>query len=406
MKRLAWYAALILLTLTALILVWQFRTALLLFALSLATAAAFHPFIDKIQERGLARSWAVALAYLAFVLLVVILLFFLGRPLLNDIRQATDDLTAFYEQIKMEWPVSGSLFQKTLAEQLPESQNLYDSLTGQQGTEVLQAVFGVASNAAQLIGELVVILILSLYWSADSVRFERQWLSLLPVSQRTHVTEIWRDIEAGVGHYVESEAIQSLLAVVVLWLGYQAMGLKYPALLSLIGALSWLIPWLGAVLAITIPLLVGMGSSLSLGILAALFTLSILIVLEFFVQPRFFPHERYSSLLLVLVVTAFALTFGLVGVFLAPPVAVAIQILINYFFQPQAAEPKLQPVEVTAFNEVEMREIAELRTRLLSIHELVAQRPPTPETTSLLDRLDRLFEKTNDYLQMRGISNS
>ena len=45
--KIAWYVALVLITLTGLLLLWQFSTAVVIFLLSLALAAAFRPLDRK-----------------------------------------------------------------------------------------------------------------------------------------------------------------------------------------------------------------------------------------------------------------------------------------------------------------------------------------------------------------------
>src|SRR6185369_9351425 len=108
-------------------------------------------------------------------------------------------------------------------------------------------------------------LILSVYWSTNQVHFERLWLSLLPAEQRKLARNVWRTIELELGAYIRSEIIQSFLAGFLLTIGYWMLGCPYPALLGVFGAIAWLIPLVGAPLAMVLPLLVGLLSSLQLG---------------------------------------------------------------------------------------------------------------------------------------------
>ena len=63
MKRIAWYTMLVLITLSGLLLFWQFRQALVLFLLSLAISSAFHPLIDYFTERKIPRNFALVFSY-------------------------------------------------------------------------------------------------------------------------------------------------------------------------------------------------------------------------------------------------------------------------------------------------------------------------------------------------------
>lgn len=395
MTRIARYAAIILITLSTLIILWQFNVAIVIFLLSLATAAAFRPGIEFFARRGISSNWALILTYSISVVVIGGVIFAISGPFVRDLQQLTDDFTQEYEQIISLWPQGGNAVQKALAEQLPEPQKLYDTLASEEGLNLAQSFLGVAVNFFDLLGKIGIILILSLYWSADRVRFERLWLSLIAVEQRKKARDIWREIETGVGAYIRSEAIQSFLAILLLWLGYWAIGLPYPTVFAISGAIFWLIPWLGVLLAMVPPLIVGTGISTGLGLLAAFYTVLVLIVLEFVVEPRFFSRQKFSSLLIVLLLIALALSFGLIGVIFAPPFAAAIQILFN-----NVVLKRDQQAKSSKAGEIEL-----LENRLAEVRESIAEsEDSTPhEVSSLVDRLDTLIGKTKQHFDSNGI---
>lgn len=402
MRQLIRHTAVVLLTLSFLVILWQLRQAILLFVLSLAVAAAFRPVIDFIVGKKLPRGLALGLAYFLVISVIGLMVFAIGGPLIRDLHQATDSFSMAYQRIITEWPQSPSLFQSTLAEQLPSPERLFEALSGERGMAVAQAIAGVASGFFEFVSSLVIILILSMYWSADRVHFERLWLSLLPVEHRTRAREVWREVEQGVGAYIGSEVVQSLLAGVLLWLGFRLMGMRYPALLAVIGALAWLIPWIGAVIAVIPPLLVGLGISYGVAALAAIYTLITLLIMEVVVEPRFFHRQRYSSLWLVLAVIAFAITFGMTGIILAPPFAAAIQIFFSHYTRSRSL-PAENRGQITV-NEGAIRQLEDLKVRLAEMQASLAVEgtEPAPEKVNLIHRLNHLIEKTGSLLGDRS----
>ena len=100
-----------------------------------------------------------------------------------------------------------------------------------------------------MIGQLLISLVLSIYWSVDQQHFKRLWLSLLPFDMRARAREIWQEIETGLGGYLRSQLIQSMLALILMGIGFQVLGLKYAVALAFLGAIGWLIPWVGVLLA-------------------------------------------------------------------------------------------------------------------------------------------------------------
>src|SRR5690606_33866595 len=106
-------------------------------------------------------------------------------------------------------------------------------LTGDQMTVFGEAVINVTQNLGAIIGQFLLAMVLSIYWTADQLRFERFWLSLLPVVQRARAREVWHSIEAQVGAYLRSEIAQSVLAGLLLAPGFWVMGIDYPLIWAL-----------------------------------------------------------------------------------------------------------------------------------------------------------------------------
>ena len=103
---------------------------------------------------------------------------------------------------------------------LPPPSQLFEAVTGDQGQLVLPAILGFTQGMGGVVSGAIVILFLSLYWSINQILFERLWLSLLPSGQRKQARDIWRTIESDIGAYVRSQGVQSLLAGLLLGLGY------------------------------------------------------------------------------------------------------------------------------------------------------------------------------------------
>jgi putative permease len=387
------YAAVIFGTLLLVFLAWVFRDGLVIFGFSLAVAASARPMVSWLLQRGISRSLAVVIVYtVAFALLAAILMV-LSRSLLNELQRAVDGLARSYDQLWREWP-EGSEVQQLIVQRLPAPADLYQNFSIDQANSPLQPVLNFTIGGFSLLGQFAAVLILSIYWIIDQVHFERLWLSLLPVESRARSRDIWRDLERDFGAYIRSEVLQSMLAGALLGLGYWLMGLPFPTLLALFGALAWLIPWLGGVLAVLPAVLVGLPVSLGLGIGAGVYAIAVLIFLEFYIGPRFTRRRQFSSLLSILLILALVEPFGLLGFIVAPPLAAAIELIFRYSLQMRSAP--------AATNETG-QQITELHARLDSIHEIISKREeaPQPQVTSLLTRLEDLLQRANQVVEDR-----
>jgi predicted PurR-regulated permease PerM len=384
-KKLVWFGVAIMSTLLVLVILWQFRTPVVYLLVSLALAAAVRPVVKRWGRQGF-------IVRLALIFLFVVslgsfgFLFVLGSgSALSEINQLAKTVAVQDEWILPEW--LGNSIQLPLAERLPSPSELFAAFTGDQGQLVLPAILGFTRGITGLMSGVLVILLLSFYWSLNQVHFERLWLSLLPPGQRTRARNIWQTIEADLGVYIRSQVVLSLLAGLLLGLGYWALGSHYPTLLGLTGALAYLIPMVGVGMAVVLPLSIGLLASVQLGLSTALYTLVVLIALEVWVKPRLFNHRQYNPILTVVILIAMAKSFGFIGIIAAPPLSAAIQILWS-----RLVVHRMVPGSASQLSDLQERYIL-LRAAVQAMNE-----PPSPLVTSSMERLTRLIEKAQPVL--------
>jgi len=386
MKRLAVFGAAVMTTLLALVVLWQFRIVVVYVLVSLALAAALRPLADRLVGRGFVVRAAWILLYLVALGSFGFLLFLTGETVINETQQFAQTVSA---QDAWRLPVwlEGSSFQKTVIARLPPPSKLFEALTGDQGQLVLPAILGFTQGIGSVVSGVLVILLLSLYWSINQIHFERLWLSLLPSDQRKQARGIWRTIEPDLGAYIRSEVVQSLLAGLLLGLGYWLLGSPYPTLLALIGALAWLIPIVGAPLAVILPVLMGLLTSVQLSLFTALYTLVVLIALEVWVEPRLFRRKWNNPILTIVLLIALADAFGLVGILVAPPLSVVCQILWSTLVSRRAVSGAA--AQVSDLKERQARLWATIKTM---------DEPPPALVTSSMERLTHLIEEAEPIL--------
>jgi hypothetical protein len=157
----------------------------------------------------------------------------------------------------------------------------------------VQSVLGFTLSFFDIFAELGIVLILSLYWAVDRARFERLWLSALPVPSRATARDVWISVESGVGAYLRSEVLQSFLAGWMLGVGYWMLGLPYPVMLAVFGALAWMIPWIGGLIALAAVVVLGWSAGAGPIVLASAYTVAVFVFLEKLVEPRLL--DRVSS---------------------------------------------------------------------------------------------------------------
>lgn len=398
MKQLAWYTTVALATILAVLLVWELRTTLGLFILSLTIAAVLRPIIDRLYAFKLPRSLAVSITYLVIIAIFFLLVLTLSGPFMSELQALTHDLPAGYGLMRTQGLTSGNLLEQSIANNLPDLNALSQMVVGGQWNVLIQNSLDITLVSLDMISKIVLTVVVSIYWIAGQEHIKRLWLSLLPMESRTRSRDIWQNIEREIGSYLRSELFQSLLTVILLAIGYQWIGLKYPVILALIGAVGWLIVWFGGLIAIIPALLAGFAISPLVGIGAVVYTIAVLAFLEFVVEPKLFNRHHFSSLLVVILVLIMVKEVGVIGFFLAPPLGACIQILARHLLR-----PKLMPTSIPV-PPPPVEQIGFLRERLLSVKKTVAaaSEPPSPEFNNLVQRLEELIEQANQEQHLAG----
>ena len=385
-KRLLVIGTAVMTTLLALVALWQFRIVVIYVLISLALAATARPIARSEVKRSLVTRLLFILLYLVSLGIFGLLIFLVGRLLIGDLQQLAQKISIQNTWVLPPWLENG-LFQQVLDKWLLTPDKLFEAITGQPQL-MLSAVLGFTQGIGGIVSGFIVIMFLSIYWGINQNHFERLWLSLLPAEQRKHARDIWRTLEHDLGDYIRSEIIQSLLAVLILGLGYWLLGSQYPALLAIVGAIAWLVPVVGAALAVILPLVLGLLTGAQLSLFTVLYTLIVLIALQVWVEPRLLKRKWDNPILTLVIVLAMADAFGLLGIIVAPPVSVVCQILWNLLVSDRLASG-------TA---VQVSDLKERQARLrLAIEEM--EGPPPPLVVNSMERLAGLLEKAEPILQ-------
>ena len=386
-RQLVRFGAAVMTTVLALVVLWQFRMVVFYVLISLTLAAALRPLASRLVGRGFVVRVAWILLYLVVLGGFGLLLFLTGESALNETQRLAHSVSV-QDVWKLPIWLEGSSFQQALVARLPPPSRLFEAVTGDQGQLVLPAILGFTQDIGSVVRDVLVILFLSIYWTINQIHFERLWLSLLPSGQRKQARGIWRTVEPDIGAYIRAQAIQSLVAGLLLGLGCWLLGSPYPALLALAGGLACLIPVVGEALAVIPVLLVGLLTSVQLSLFTFLYALVVLIALGVWVKPRLFNRRWDNPILTVVLLIALADAFGLVGIIIAPPLSAVCQILWSRLVSRRAALGAA----------VQVSDLKKRQARLCDTLGAMDE-PLLPLVTSSMERLTRLIEKAEPVLQ-------
>ncbi|PKN99541.1 MAG: hypothetical protein CVU42_07460 [Chloroflexi bacterium HGW-Chloroflexi-4] len=325
-RKIVRFVLAIMTTLLALVIFWQFRIAIIYVFISLTLAAVVRPLSTRLIGKGLFTRILWTMVYIIVILGFVSLLIFSLRLAFFELQNLTAELSVRDAWVFPDW-LKGTSIQNTMENWLPPPSDLFHAFTGDKGQFILPTLLGIVKNVGGMVAGAIVILILSIYWSINQIHFERLWLSLFAAEQRKKARSIWRNVEPEVGAYVRNQVLLSMVAGLLLGVGYWLLGSSYPVFMALAGALACLIPVVGLPLALLPPLLVGLITSTQLSLFTTLYALTVMVLLVVFVKPRIFKLRWNNPLPTLVLLLVLADAFGVIGIIIAPPISAVCQIL-------------------------------------------------------------------------------
>ncbi len=376
-----------------LVVLWQLRMVVIYVLISLLVSSALRPLVKRLS--GLSFFWRLSwiLIYVLGSAGFVFLIFSSGKAAITQIQILVRNL-AVLDTWRVPYWLKQSMFNQVVVARLPPPSIFLEAVTGDEGQHVISVLFGLSRDIGSLVTGFLVILFMSIYWSINQVHFERLWLSLLPAAGRKQTRGIWRTIEPEMGAYIRSQVVISIIAGLALGLGYQALGSPYSALLAIIGGVSSFVSVVGIPFSVVAALLAGMMTSAQHGLAVSLFTLITLVTLSIWIRPKLYDRRWENLILTVVMLIILADAFGLIGIILAPPLSVIIQILWTRL--------------VTCHVEMEAApQISKLKRRMTQLQNVIdtVEEPTLPLVTSSVQRLAALIEKADIVLNETPISN-
>jgi len=286
---------------------------------------------------------------------------------------------------------------RLVGQRLPPFEALPSTVSG-LSAESVRGIFGLTSGVLALLTWTVTVLAIAFYWTLEVPSVERLVLSMVSSARRPQALGAWRAIESKLGSYLRAQGLAMLAVGVASGIGYLLIGLPNPLALAILAALFEGVPLLGPFLA-AIPALL---ASLPLGTTTVLLTIAWSLMVQLLesnvLVPRIMSQAVGVSALVSLVsILAFGSIYGILGVFLAVPLAAALHVILDRFVLD--AEPDMHDVDVPALAGLRRRARAlrqRVRTRLRTRTVRMGIDPETPE--HVVDAVDQHLEEALDRI--------
>jgi len=289
--------------------------------------------VARLHAAGVPRILAIVLVFIAIIIVLaglVLLIVPLGVSEVNQLQVQLPNLTASaQDRLNSLQPIRVfgiDIDLKGVTQSI--NSHLREYLLGQFGNAVTLGLTAL-TTVLQLLLMFIVAFLLAL--EAPAVR--RDLRRFVPNDYRTDFDQIWRKVRKMLYAYVRGQLVIAGLIGLCSGVACWAIGLPDPIALGLIAGVTALIPYLGPFIGAVPAILVGLSQTPGKALLVALLYLLISNVILNFVYPKVMGDAvRLPPILVIVALIAGFSWGGILGMFVAVPIAATLRILFDHIY--------------------------------------------------------------------------
>lgn len=287
---------------------------------------------------------AALISLLGAVLLLVVVLWALAPSVVNQAGDIAGDASEGLGKIET-WLVEGPL--EVSHDQIQTAIDAAQDRLASSASTIASGVFTGVSAVTSVIITAALVLVLTFFFVKDGDRF-LPWLSRVTGDEAGgHVVEVMRRSYQALGNFIRTQAIVSAVDAVLIGIGLVIVGVPLAIPLAILTFLGGFIPIVGAFVVGALAVLIALVSN---GLTGAIIVLAIIVGVQQLEGNLLSPWLQGKSMnlhaaIVLLSVTIGGSLFGIVGAFLAVPVAAVAATILRYIAEVMEAQPE-EDVEV------------------------------------------------------------
>lgn len=218
---------------------------------SMVLAYALNPLVNKLENRGIKRTYGVLIIYLSILAIFFILAFliipqsgreikrlFTNLPLYFDQgSDIVDKIYKEYESILGGLPPVFSDIEKVLMENITRIQNIL--------LETLKSFIGIIMGMTSKIINIVLTPILTLYFLVDKDYFREKIKTLMPKKHREDIIYLATTIDRSLSQFIKGRLLMSLYVGIFTTVMLFILGIDFAFVIGLMTGIFDIIPYIG-----------------------------------------------------------------------------------------------------------------------------------------------------------------
>jgi predicted PurR-regulated permease PerM len=322
-------------------LLYRFYQVIFILFIAIVMGTVIRPIVNWLYRRGLPRMAGVILVYLLLFVLLAGFLWLLFPLIFEQSSTLAKDVPGYYQNLRAGMVKDGNQLLIRVGQLLPATiPSLTPPIVPQTGEEVVASagqVLDYLTGTARASFTVIIILVMTLYWTLDGPRIIKAFLFLIPQDRRESIGELISAMESKVGLYLAGQGVLCLVIGIMALVAYLLIGLPNALVLALIAGVLEAVPMIGPLLGAIPAALIALSIAPDKLIWVIVATVVIQQLENTLLVPRIMKKAvGVNPFVTLLALFAFSSLFGLAGALMAIPIAAMIQLALNHFVFQQA----------------------------------------------------------------------
>jgi predicted PurR-regulated permease PerM len=308
-------------------------------------ALAIAPAVNWLDDRGLPRSAAILLVYVAIAAGIFGIGLLVVPPLVDGINDLSDDLPGYVEDLRENETFAEYDDRYDITSKLQEQAEELPNRLGDAAGTLRDVTVGVFSRFVQLFS----ILVITFFLLMDGKRMLNFVSQQLSAERRRRFDRIGEDVSSAIAGYVFGNFVISVLAGLVTYVTLTILDVPFALPLAILFAFFDLVPLVGATVGgILVGIVVAFVDFPSGVIVWAIVFIAYQQVENNLIQPYVYGQTvQLHPLVVIVAILVGGSLLGILGALIAIPVAATIQSIVRDLWQFRSGELAAPP-EVAA----------------------------------------------------------
>lgn len=293
-------------------------------AFSLIVAILLNPVVNKLQQWGMHKVVAISISLLLAAIIVGAILFFITTQVINFGDNLPQLKVKFNEQFSQLQHWLSDTFKYSLQKQRADMKELVNS-----SKTLLGGALGTALGTIGVIFLVPIFVFLLLFYKTLTLNFFHE---VFEEENADKVSEILAETKSAIQSYTVGLMLEAIAVAVLDAAALLILGVDYAILLGVLGGLLNMLPYIGGVVAIALPVIIATvthdGFTTQLLIIGA-YTLIQFIDNNFLVPLLVSSRVQINAFFSIVIVLMGGALWGVAGMFLSIPFLAILKIIFD-----------------------------------------------------------------------------